>query len=398
MQTLELLNPSHSVPHSSMNGMGTICFSIFAPKFYPYMYNHLQNLKVIELASVLAGPSVGQFFAELGAKVIKVENKKTKGDVTRQWKLANEPKDADYSAYYCSVNWNKEVIFADLSDPQDQKHIYELSKDADIIIANFKTGADVKLKMDYETFRQIKPSIIYGKITGFGDTSKRVAFDVVLQAETGFMYMNGTPQSGPVKMPVALMDLLAAHQLKEGILVALLNRTKTGEGAMVSASLFDAAIASLANQASNYLMANHVPQPMGTLHPNIAPYGEMFATKDHKQIVLAIGNDKQFVAMCQVLGNSELSQDERFVNNLARVANRQILAEVLAPLIQNFERDDLLGKFVQNFVPAGAIRNMQEVFELPRSQELILTEQKADNRTAKCVRTCVFEITQYKQS
>ena len=351
-----------------------------------------KNLTIIELASVLAGPSVGMFFAELGANVIKVENKKSGGDVTRQWKLPNESKDAKHSAYYCSVNWNKQTIFADLTDKEDQQKIYELAKTADIIITNFKAGADHKLGMDYETFKAINPQIIYGKITGFGDNEKRTAFDVVLQAETGFMYMNGAPNNPPVKMPVALIDLLAAHQLKEGILVALLKRQQTNKGSVVSVSLLESAIASLANQATNWLMADHIPQPMGSLHPNIAPYGEMFQTKDDKKIVLAIGNDKQFQNLCDLLNADDIKQDQRFVNNAQRVQNRTILAEKLAAFIQQQDRAELIDKAIEADVPMGGIRNMQEVFENPKAQQMILEQNMDDGTISKRVKTVVFKI------
>jgi len=349
-----------------------------------------KGLKIIELASVLAGPMVGTFFAELGAEVLKVENSRTKGDVTRQWKLGNEPKERTYSAYYCAANWGKASIMADLSKTEDRAEIYDLARDADVVIANFKAGAAEKLGMDYAAFKKVNPSIIYGQITGFGDGNPRPAFDVVLQAEAGFMYMNGTPDGPPVKMPVALIDLLAAHQLKEGLLVALYQRLKTGEGAFVSVSLIEAAIASLANQATNWLMAKHIPQRMGSLHPNIAPYGDMFGTKDEKQLVLAVGNDKQFAQLCKVLGTSELAENAFFATSIERVKHRALLAEKLAEFVVGFERDDLIEKLTKAQVPVGAIRNMEEVFELAVAKEMILRETGEDGVVTERVRTVVF--------
>ncbi len=351
-----------------------------------------KKLKIIELASVLAGPMVGTFFAELGAQVLKVENAKTKGDVTRQWKLANEPKERSYSAYYCAANFGKEVLMADLSKTEDQQKIYDLAKDADLIIANFKAGAAEKLGMDYEHFKSINPQIIYGQITGFESGNQRPAFDVVLQAEAGFMFMNGTAESGPVKMPVALIDILAAHQLKEGLLVALLKRAETGKGSLVSVSLIESAIASLANQATNWLMAQHIPQRMGSLHPNIAPYGEMFVTKDEKLLVLAIGNDKQFEQLCKVLEAETIRQNPLFQDNVQRVHHRKVLAEQLGDFIQEWNREVLLEKLTDANVPAGAIRNMQEVFEQKVAQEMILKEVGEDGQETKRVRTVVFSI------
>jgi crotonobetainyl-CoA:carnitine CoA-transferase CaiB-like acyl-CoA transferase len=234
-----------------------------------------KNLKVVELASVLAGPLTGTFFAELGAKVVKIENKLTQGDVTRTWKLPTESKENSVSAYYSAANYSKESLFLNVKDSSDYELLIEHIKDADIVISNYKPSTARKLKLDYKDLKPYNPSLIYAELTGFGGDDSRPAFDVVLQAETGFMYMNGEPHRNPVKMPVALIDVLAAHHMKEAILCALINKLKTGEGQHISMSLYECALASLANQATNWLMEGHIPQPMGTQHPNIAPYGDM---------------------------------------------------------------------------------------------------------------------------
>ena len=183
----------------------------------------------MELASVLAGPSVGQFFAELGAEVIKIENPATGGDVTRSWKSAGEDTD-DRSAYFCSCNWGKKSVLIDLGDAGHRQKFYKLVETADIVIASYKPGDAEKLKVDYDSLSKINPRLVYGQITGYGLSDDRVGYDAVIQAESGFMDMNGYPQSDPLKLPVALIDVLAAHQLKEALLVALLNREKTGSG------------------------------------------------------------------------------------------------------------------------------------------------------------------------
>jgi crotonobetainyl-CoA:carnitine CoA-transferase CaiB-like acyl-CoA transferase len=335
----------------------------------------LQDLKVIELASVLAGPSVGMFFAELGAKVIKVENKNSGGDVTRSWKLASEDAEHPFSAYYSSVNWGKESWMLDLNDQADKQELLREIENADVVIANFKAGGAAKLGLDYTSLKKLKLDLIYGEITGFGD-SARIAYDVVLQAESGFLSMCGEPGGKPVKMPVALIDLLAAHQLKEGLLLALLGKERNGKGAKVSVSLYDAALASLANQATNYLMANHIAEPMGTLHPNIAPYGECFACQAGKMIVLAVGNNKQFAGLCKVLKLEDLPHDARFQHNHQRVKNRAKLAVKLDQAIKAWEREELLQALIAADVPAGAVRNMQEVLEKPEAQARIREEEK----------------------
>ncbi|MFK7983735.1 MAG: CaiB/BaiF CoA transferase family protein [Saprospiraceae bacterium] len=348
-----------------------------------------KDLKIIELASVLAGPAVGQFFAELGATVIKIENKKTGGDVTRKWRLPTEDKKKPESAYFHSVNWGKESIFLDLKDAEDHQLAMDYIKTADVVIANFKMGSAQPLGMDYDTLNGINPRLIYANLTAYGEDNPSPGFDVLLQAETGFLYMNGAPNQPPVKMPVALIDLLAAHQLKEAILIALWQRTKTNKGEFITVSLAEAAIASLANQASNWLNEGYIPQRMGTQHPNIAPYGEIFKTKDQQEIILAIGTEKQFAELCNCLGKGDLVTDKRFVSNAQRVMHRAALQEALRPLFLKYKQATLLTRFQAAKVPAGVIRNMQEVFELPIAQGMILEAEK-DGKISKRVRTVGF--------
>ncbi len=352
----------------------------------------LKDIVVIELASVLAGPDVGMFFSELGAKVIKIENSLTHGDVTRTWKLPTEDKNVNISAYYSSVNWNKETLFINLKESSDQCKIHELIKGADMVIANFKKGDDIKFNMDYKTLKKINPTLIYGAITGFGNNDNRVAFDVVLQAESGFMSMNGTKESGVLKMPVALIDILAAHQLKEGLMLALIQRTKKKKSYFVEVSLYDTAISSLKNQASNWLMNHKIPEALGSLHPNIAPYGEIFDTKDKKQIVLAVGTDSQFKKLLELLETTEaIKNSKKYVNNIERVIHRKQLFEDIAPYFKKFNRKQLINLFVENDIPAGAIKNLKEVFDNPSAQKLVNAEL-IDGIETKRVRTSIFKI------
>ena len=351
-----------------------------------------KDLKVVELASVLAGPAVGMFFAELGAKVIKVENKTTGGDVTRKWRLPNEDKARNYSAYYCSINWHKEVLMLNIGAEKDYEILLKHLKEADIIISNFKEKSARKLKVDYETIKKLNPKTIYAQLHAFGKGNKRLGFDVVLQAETAYLSMTGEPDRAPVKMPVALIDQLAAHQLKEAILMALLKRAKTGQGSYVETSLLAAAISSLANQATNWLMEKYIPKPMGTQHPNIAPYGDIFITKDQKQLVLAIGTNKQFTLLCECIHAKELAIDERFNNNEIRVQNRDLLVQLLKPFIEQFTLTELMNAFLAKGIPAGQIRNMQEVFGQEEVQNMILEEAFSDGTMTRRVKTVAFNI------
>ncbi|MGK0390291.1 MAG: crotonobetainyl-CoA:carnitine CoA-transferase CaiB-like acyl-CoA transferase [Maribacter sp.] len=350
-----------------------------------------EDLKIVELASVLAGPSVGMFFAELGAQVIKIENKKTGGDITRKWKLPSEKKDNNYSAYFSSINYRKKHLFLNLKNKDDYDQLIEIIKDADIVISNYRKKQTINLKLDYSIVSSINPHIIFATLTGFGDDNPRPAFDVVLQAEAGFIFMTGEPNRPPVKMPVALIDVLAAHQMKEGILIALLQKSKTGKGAFVEISLYKAALASLVNQATNWLMAGHIPQPMGTLHPNIAPYGDIFYSKDKKAIVLAVGTENQFIALCHSL-KIDIYEEDFFNSNTQRVIHRSKLSEHLSNAISTFKIDILEKIFLANEVPYGRIRNMKEVFELPEAQAMILEEKMHDGGISKRVRSVAFEI------
>ncbi|MFT6165906.1 MAG: crotonobetainyl-CoA:carnitine CoA-transferase CaiB-like acyl-CoA transferase [Vicingaceae bacterium] len=351
-----------------------------------------KDLTVIELASVLAGPSVGVFFAELGAKVIKVENNKTGGDVTRSWKLASEDKSHPFSAYYSSVNWGKESWFMDLKNKQDRQKLDAAISKADIVIANFKPGDAIKLELDFENLKKLNSKLIYGEITGFG-TQNRTAYDVVLQAESGFLSMSGTENGELCKMPVALIDVLAAHHLKEGLLLALLQHQKQAKALKVTVSLYDAALASLVNQGTNWIMGGQIAQPMGTLHPNIAPYGELFSCKDEKKIVLAIGTNQQFVKLCEVLNCENVSVDQKFLTNQLRVKNRVDLAKELSVAIAHFNREELMQLLLEKQVPAGALRNMKEVFELPQAQ-LLLQEEVKEGEYLKAVKSVVFKISE----
>jgi crotonobetainyl-CoA:carnitine CoA-transferase CaiB-like acyl-CoA transferase len=330
-----------------------------------------QNFKVLELSSVLAGPSVGQFFAELGAEVIKVENSKTGGDVTRTWKGAGEQTD-DRSAYFCSVNWGKKSVAIDLTSHQGRTIVQKLASKSDIVIASYKPGDAEKLGVAYEQLRANNKQLIYGQITGYGSDNERVGYDAVIQAEAGFMDLNGEADGPPTKMPVALIDVLAAHHLKEGLLLALLKRERTGEGSFVEVSLIQAAISSLANQATNWLVAGKLPTRKGSSHPNIAPYGDSFLTKDGKRILLAVGSDRQFEDLVSVLGIERQKMRDQFFLNQQRVENREALHQLLADRMVMFDAKELMKKINDKKIPAGIIQNVKEAFELPEAKELLI--------------------------
>lgn len=351
-----------------------------------------QELKVLELASVLAGPSVGQFFAELGAEVIKVENKKTNGDVTRTWKSAREKTD-DRSAYFSSVNWGKKSIALDLTLPQDREVVKLLAQRADILISSYKPGDAEKLGVGYVQLANLNPMLIYGQITGYGNDDMRVGYDAVIQAETGFMSMNGEPGGNSLKMPVALIDILAGHQLKEGLLVALLNKGRSGKGSLVQVSLVESAIASLANQGSNFLVNGSVPGKQGSAHPNIAPYGDVFKTSDGKEILLAIGSDKQFVDLCEVLEMPLISEAPEYHTNQARVSHRETLNSILREKIMLMNSSRLMPEFHKRKIPAGIIQDVKMALSSPHAEPLIL-----QNKDRNGLRTFVASVKNYQEN
>lgn len=353
------------------------------------MNEMLKGIKVVELASILAGPAVGAFFSELGARVIKFENRKTNGDTTRNWRVKGENPDSEFSSYYASVNIGKERRMINLSDPFDHDQVIRELQDADIVLVNFREKDAKKHKLDYSSLHKLNPGLIYGLVKGFPD-SDRPAFDVVLQAESGLMHINGTPDQPPVKLPVAFIDQFAAHQLKTGILLALLEKNKSGIGALVTVNLYDAALSSLANQASAYLMTGNVPQRIGSLHPNIAPYGETLKTKDNKFVVLASGTDRHFSGLCKVL-NLDLYQEDSFQTNHSRVINRDEMGKYLKEAILKWNAADLAAELEKLDVPFGIVRDPGEVLSSKKSEELIRTE-KVNGEVLRAIKTNVFKL------
>ena len=349
-----------------------------------------KDLVIIELASVLAGPAVGMFFAELGARVVKIENPKTNGDVTRSWK--NKGEKSKTAAYFYSINYGKEHIFLDFSNDNDYDQFCKLLNEADVVISNFSDRTSQNLKLSYQHISALKPEIIYAQLFSFKNDSDRPAYDVILQAETGFLSMSGHSQENLAKMPVALIDVLAAHQLKEGLLIALLKKAKTGKGSYVSTSLEETAIASLANQATNYLMLDNIPAPLGTIHPNIAPYGDIVTTKDHKKIVLAVGSQKQFIILCTALNLEKLIEDPRFKTNETRVHYRTELMFLLQEEVGKLDSQTFLKICNDNRIPFGEIKNIAEVFETKTAKSMILESKEANNVIAKRVRTVAFRV------
>ncbi|MCH2214853.1 MAG: CoA transferase [Flavobacteriales bacterium] len=345
------------------------------------MRDFFNGLKVVELASVLAGPAVGSFFAELGASVTKVENKRSGGDVTRGWRVQGEPTE-ELSAYYSSVNYGKESVMLDLTNEHDLSEMETLVKDADIVVSNYLPRVAEKFAVDYDSIKKENPSVIYLDLVGY-EKESRPAYDVVLQAETGWISMTGTDANNPAKLPVALIDILAGHQLKEAALLALLHREKAGEGSYTRCSLEASSLSALANQASNYLMVDKVAKPIGTAHPNIAPYGDWFETQDGTRFVLAVGSENHFLELALAFEAKHLVENSKYSSNRLRVENRAALINDLAKIFKHLSFKEIERKMRDRGIPFGEIKSLDKVLSEQTARNFILEETQEGTKTKR---------------
>ena len=350
----------------------------------------LGQLKVLDISSVLAGPLTGSFFAELGCHVTKVENKKIGGDPTRQWKLPEESSDSPISAYYASANYGKEVFLLDFNDAHDRQQLQMLIENHDIIVSNFQKKVAEKYHLNPDYLHANYPEKIICQLSAYDYEDPRPGYDLVMQGETGWLSMNGLDEEHIAKLPVAIIDILASHQMKESILLALLKKNMTGNGSLIHVSLYRSALSGLANQASNYLMAGHIPKPLGTLHPNIAPYGDVFMTKDKSMILLAIGSDGQFKKLWQILGLSQ-EQYAEFQYNTDRVIMRKKLVEIVQICLNHLDVATFAALADSHNLPWCIIKNLEQVFESTDAQKCILTSETSGIQT-KSVSQIAFEI------
>jgi crotonobetainyl-CoA:carnitine CoA-transferase CaiB-like acyl-CoA transferase len=326
----------------------------------------LAGIKVVELARILAGPFAGQTLADLGAEVIKVES--PEGDDTRQWGppwIDNEGERS--AAYFHACNRGKQGLKADFGNPDDLARVKALIADADVVIENFKVGGLKKFGLDYESLAREIPRLIYCSITGFGQTgpyAARAGYDFIIQGMAGIMDLTGDPKGEPQKIGVAFADIFTGLYAVIGIQAALIQRQRTGRGQQIDMALFDAMTGVLANQAMNFLASGNSPRRLGNAHPNIAPY-QVFPVSDG-HIIIACGNDQQFVKLCRVLDVPELPADERYTTNRARVGNRDALTAILTERTMTFSKAGLLAALETVGVPAGPINTVAEVFADPQ--------------------------------
>ncbi|MGZ8329766.1 MAG: CaiB/BaiF CoA transferase family protein [Rhodoplanes sp.] len=357
----------------------------------------LAGVRVLELARVLAGPWAGQLLADLGAEVIKVERPGA-GDDTRAWGppfVRGQNGETLDSAYYHATNRGKRSVVADFETEEGQSLVRALAREADVLIENFKLGGLKPFALDYDSLQAINPRLVYCSITGFGQTgpyAPRPGYDFLIQAMGGIMHITGEPEREPMKIGVAFADVFTGLYAVIAVQAALMERERSGQGQHIDMSLLDVLVGVLANQALNYLVSGVSPKRMGNAHPNVVPY-QVFPTADG-HVVIAVGNDTQFLRLCDVLVLPELAADRRYQSNAGRVAARTELVASVAARTIRMTRAKLLSALEKAGVPAGPIHDIAEVFADPqvvaRAMRLDLPAPDAAAGTVPGVRTPVL--------
>jgi crotonobetainyl-CoA:carnitine CoA-transferase CaiB-like acyl-CoA transferase len=324
----------------------------------------LGELRVLDFSRVLAGPFATMMLGDLGASVTKVERPGT-GDETRSW--APPYDDRGEATYFQAVNRNKQSIALDLSSESGRERALALALEADVLVENFRPGVMERLGLGYEQLAQTNPKLVYCSVTGFGAGAgaELPGYDLLIQATGGLMSITGAPDGEPQKVGVAVVDVVAGLFATVGILAALRHRDATGEGQLVEVDLFSALLASLVNQGSGYTIAGVVPERMGNAHPSISPY-ELYGTASG-ELVIAIGNDRQFLGLCQVLGAPELAEDPRFARNEDRVGSREELRAELERRLLTRPAAEWSQRLTAVRVPAGVVNDVGGAFAFANS-------------------------------
>lgn len=351
------------------------------------MTQALAGIRILDLSRVLAGPWATQLLGDLGAEVIKIE-KPGSGDDTRSWvppfQYGTDPENREAS-YFLSANRNKKSVCIDMASSRGQEIIRELARTSDVVVENFKTGGLAKYGLDADSLRRSHPGLIYCSITGFGQTGPYAAlpgYDLLIQAMGGLMSVTGVPDgqagAGPMKVGVALVDILTGLYAANAIQAALLHRARTGEGQVIDVALLDTLVAAMANQSQGFLATGESPGRMGNAHPSIVPY-DVFPTADG-HIVLAVGNDLQFADLCERIGLARLPEDTRYATNAARVTNRAELTGILSERLTSGSTAHWLDLLKGGKAPAGPVNRMEDVFADPhiraRNTQIALPHSK----------------------
>lgn len=336
----------------------------------------LHGVRVLDLSRVLAGPWATQLLGDLGADVIKIERPGV-GDETRTWGPPwvsyRAGRDSRVAAYYLCANRNKRSVTINMAEPKGADLIAQLAAKSDVVVENFKVGGLARYRLDYAHLRKLNPRLIYCSITGFGQDgpyATRAGYDFLIQGLGGLMSITGRPDgeagAGPIKVGVALTDVLTGLYAANAIQAALHARARTGEGQYIDMALLDVQVACLANQAMNYLATGNSPHRLGNGHPNIVPYQDFPTADGH--MILAIGNDGQFERFCTELGQPELANDPRFRTNAARVIHRAELTPMLCAMTVKRTTDQWIAALELCAVPCGPINSIAKVFDDPQVQ------------------------------
>jgi len=344
----------------------------------------LTGVKVLDLTRVLAGPFCTMMLGDLGADVMKVEAPGG-SDETRSW---GPPFQNGVSAYYLCANRNKRSITVNLKTEEGRELIRRLAKQSDVMIHNFKTGSMEKWELDYEQLKAINPRLIFCSITGFGETGPNrhlPGYDYIVQGMSGMMSITGGENSGPLKIGVAMMDILTGLYSAIAIEAALLEREKSGLGQKIDMALFDSGVSALVNVASNYLISGNVPQRLGNDHPNIVPYSTFRALDG--ELIIAVGNDRQFASLCEILGIPELAEDENYRTNEMRVRNRRQLTEILENRIRLKPVAEWMKRLSESTIPCGPINTLDQVFADPQiaAREMVVDVKHPEAGVVKLV-------------
>ncbi|AXF85781.1 Acetyl-CoA:oxalate CoA-transferase [Ephemeroptericola cinctiostellae] len=358
----------------------------------------LSHLKIIDLSRILAGPFASQTLGDMGAQVIKIEH--PDGDDTRRWgpPFVERTDGSRDAAYFFCCNRNKTNISLDFTQATDRATLLDMIKDADVLIENYKVGGLHKYGLDYDSIRLINPHIIYCSITGFGQTGpykERPGYDALIQAMGGLMSITGEADGAPQKVGVAVVDLMTGMYATTAVLAALSYREQTGIGQHIDLALFDVQAAMLANQASTYLLSGDVPTRKGSAHPSIAPYQPMSVADGY--VMMAVGNDRQFTALCDAAGCLDLAQDERFSSNAARVKHRIELEMALAPSLMGKNIKEWITLGEQRGFPCGPINTIDRVFadEQLLSRNMVVTADDGSRLVANPIKFSETPIERY---
>ena len=352
----------------------------------------LAGLKVVELARILAGPWIGQTLADLGADVIKVES--PQGDDTRTWgppfieRPDGKGGTEKVAAYFHAANRGKTSVTCDFSNPDDLARVRALIAGADVLIENFKVGGLKKFGLDYKSVAALNPRIVYASVTGFGQSGPRAenpGYDFLIQGMCGIMDLTGEPSGEPQKVGVAWTDIFTGLYGVIAVQAALAERERSGLGQHVDLALLDVGVAVLANQAMNYLAGGTVPRRMGNAHPNIVPYQVFPAADGH--LIIACGNDRQFAALCGVLGLDGVSDDPAYATNPARVESREALGALIAEKTRLRPKADLIARLEKAGVPGGPINTVAEAINDP---QILARELRIDPQGLPGLRTPIL--------